>query len=129
MTKASISAEQIENIQKAFCREQAALYSATPGDIKTGFALSTKGRVPINGLRHPPEGETSGWYIWCGQELSDAADFFDPLHTRHLYAEYPDLMKLLGLPPGYRFLLADDYLDVWYDASLLNVQQLRRNPF
>ena len=73
------------------------------------------------GLRHPPQDETSGWYIWCGQELSDAADFFDPLHTRHLYEEYPDLVKLLGLPPGYRFILASDYLDVWYDASLLNV--------
>jgi hypothetical protein len=121
MTKAGISAEQIENVQRAFCREQAAQYVATPGSTKTGFALSTKGQVPFNGLRHPPKGETSGWYIWCGQEFSAAADFFDPLHASHLYEDYPDLVKLLGLPPGYRFLLANDYLDVWYDASLLNV--------
>ncbi|MGP0096492.1 MAG: hypothetical protein ACLPHI_05620, partial [Terriglobales bacterium] len=99
-----------------FCRMQAAQYMTTSGDAKTGFARSTKGRVPINGLRHPPKGETR-----CGQELSDVADFFDPLHTFHLYEEYPDLVKLLGLAPGYRFLLAGDSLDVWYDASLLNV--------
>jgi hypothetical protein len=121
MTKAGISTEQIERAQKAFCRQQAARYAGTLGDTKTGFALSTKGRVPINGLRHPPKGETSGWYIWCGQELSDAADFFDPLHTCHLYEEYPDLVQLLGLAPGYRFLLAGEHLDVWYDPSLLNV--------
>jgi hypothetical protein len=121
MTKASISARQVEEVQRAFCLKQGAHYAAAPGETKTGFALRTKGQVPMNGLRHPHEGETSGWYILCGQELSDAADFFDPLHTRHLYEEYPELVKLLGLPPGYRFLLAGDHLDVWYDASLLNV--------
>jgi hypothetical protein len=120
MTKSRESARQIEDAQRAFCLEQSAPYVATPGDTKTGFALSTKGQIPIHGLRHPLKGETSGWYIWCGQEFSDAADFFDPLHTRHLYEDYPELVKLLGLAPGYRFLLAGDHLDVWYDASLLN---------
>ncbi len=120
MTKPSISAQQIEDVQRAFCLKQAARYAATPGNTKTGFALSTKGQLPVNGLRHPPEKETSGWYIWCGQEFSDAADFFAPLHTRHLYEDHPELVKLLGLAPGYRFLLAGDHLDVWYDASLLN---------
>jgi hypothetical protein len=121
MTKESISAEQTEEIQREFCRTHAAQYAAAPANTKIGFALSTKGRVPINGLRHPPEGETNGWYIWCGEEFSGASDFFDPLHTRHFCEEYPDLVKLLGLPPGYRFLLGSSYLDVWYDASLLNV--------
>jgi len=120
MTKPSISETRIEDLQRAFCLQQSAHYAATPGEAKTGFAVSTKGRVPINGLRHPPKHETSGWYIWCGQEFSNAADFFVPLHTSHLYEEYPDLIKLLGLAPGYRFLLAGDYVDVWYDASLLN---------
>jgi hypothetical protein len=77
--------------------------------------------IPINGLRHPVVGETSGWYIWCGRIFSDAPDFFAPLHTFHLYEDYPEIAHLLGLPPGYRFLLAGDSLDVWFDASLLNV--------
>ena len=121
MNKVGISEEQIEDIQKAFCHKQGTPYEATPGGSKTGFALSTKGQVPINGLRHPKEGDTSGWFIWCGESLSDAADFFEPLHTSHLYKDYPEIVKLLGLPPGYRFLVTGDYLDVWYDAALLNI--------
>jgi hypothetical protein len=40
---------------------------------------------------------------------------------RHLLDRSPDILKLLGLPPGYRFLMADDYLNIWYDESLLDV--------
>jgi len=116
-----MSARQIEEVQKAFCRQSGAAYFPSLGESKLGFALSTKGRVPLNGLRHPPQGDTNGWYLWCGETFSEAADFFQPFHTRHVYDEYPACAKLLGLPPGYRFLLAGDYLDVWYDASLLKV--------
>jgi len=75
----------------------------------------------MNGLRHPAQGDTSGWYLWCGEEFSTSTEFFQPLHASHVYEEFPDLGKLLGLPPGYRFLIAGDYVDVWYDPSLLNV--------
>jgi hypothetical protein len=112
---------RIEEMQKAICAQYATEYVAALDNSKTGFALSTKGLTPINGLRHPVEGETSGWYIWCGEKFSDAPDFFVPLHTRHLYEEHSEIAHLLGLPPGYRFLLVGDFLDVWYDASLLNV--------
>ena len=110
---------QIEEVQKSVCRRYAAEYVPAPGNSKTGFAQSTKGLIPINGLRHPVEGETSGWYIWCGEAFSEASDFFAPLHTYHLYEEFPQIGRLFGLPPGYRFLLAGDYLDVWYDESLI----------
>jgi hypothetical protein len=112
---------QIEAKQKALCSQFEAEYVATLGDAKSGFALSTKGMNPINGLRNPPVCGTSGWYIWCGEHFSEAGDFFAPLHTQHLYEDYPEITRLLGLAPGYRFLLAGDYLDVWYDPSLLNV--------
>jgi transposase len=39
----------------------------------------------------------------------------------HIYEDLLDASHLFGLPPGYRFLLAGDYLDVWYDEALLNV--------
>jgi len=112
---------QIEEAQKAVCAQYAVEYLPPSGDAKTGFAQSTKGLIPINGLRHPVEGETSGWYIWCGEAFSEASDFFVPIHTYHLYEEYPEIGRLLGLPPGYRFLLAGDYLDVWYDEALLKI--------
>jgi len=59
--------------------------------------------------------------IWCGKEFSDAAEFFAPLHASHVYEDYPHVAKFLGLPPGYRFLLAGDYVDVWFDESLFKV--------
>jgi hypothetical protein len=117
----NISSARIEEQQRAFCDQHSTAYVASPEQSKVGFALSTKGRIPVNGLRHPPQGDANGWYLWCGEEYSDAPDFFQPLHTQHVYDESPDLVKLLGLPPGYRFLLAGDYLDVWYDPSLLNI--------
>jgi hypothetical protein len=116
----SILETQIEEAQRAICAQYETEFVATPRNSKTGFAASTKGLIPVNGIRHPVKDKTSGWYIWCGEIFSEAPEFFVPLHTYHLYEDYPEITRLLGLPSGYRFLLAGDYLDVWYDASLLN---------
>lgn len=112
---------EIQIEQRGICNTYTAKFTPTPGEVKSGFATSTNGLLPINGLRHPVTGDTSGWFIWCGEEFSLATDFFAPLCTSHLYEEYPEIAKLLGLPHGYRFLLAGEYLDVWYDASLLEI--------
>lgn len=72
---------------------------------------------PVHGLRQPPEGETSGWFVWTG-ELSDAADFFAPWHSSHLVERCPEVAHLLDLPPGSRFLIAPGHEDVWQDPSL-----------
>src|SRR5829696_1185764 len=79
------------------------------------------GKTPINGLRHPLEADSAGWYIWTG-EYDEVDDFFKPIHAYHLLNTKPEIIKYLGLPTGYRFLIDDDgYEDVWYDESLLNV--------
>lgn len=76
---------------------------------------------PVHGLRHPPTGDTSGWYVWTG-ELSEAPDFFVPLHAEHLMEKVPELGTFLGLPPGSRFLLAPGHEDIWTDAALLDIE-------
>ena len=77
--------------------------------------------MPINGLRHPPTGRSSGWYIWAGK-YSDAEDYFEPVHVRHLLEKYPFVLAYLGLPPGWRFQIDDKgYEDVWEDEELLDV--------
>jgi hypothetical protein len=76
---------------------------------------------PLHGLRHPPHSETTGWYIWSG-ELSESADFFQPLHIAHLQTYCKDVLAYLGLPPGWRFLIAPDHEDVWFDDNLLDVK-------
>ena len=110
-----------EELQQSFCRAHSAEFVPAPGESKLGYALSTEGSMPINGLRHPVMGETNGWYIWNGERFSTADDFFVPMHTGHVCGKYPEIVKLLGLPPEYRFLLAGDYLDVWFDSSLLEI--------
>lgn len=94
-------------------------YCISSSSSVIGFALETIEKLPINGLRHLPIVETNGWYIWCGEEYLARQDFFLPLHTSHMEIYCPKIIKLLGLPPGFRFLLADNYLDIWFDASLL----------
>src|SRR6185437_6753274 len=63
MTNVTDAHAKIEIAQKAFCRERGLAYIPAPPAVNSGCALSTKGRKPINGLRHPPERGTTGWYI------------------------------------------------------------------
>ena len=79
------------------------------------------GLLPLNGLQHPATETTSGWYLWAGEELSEADDFFKPIHGYHLLESNAVVLKYLALPPGWRFLVAGDYEDVWFDAKLLEV--------
>lgn len=106
--------------QKKVCNKWGSSYVETPCAHKVGIADAVKsGIYPINGLRHTPTGDTSGWYIWAGEDFSEREDFFMPLHAEHLEEWCPGIKKYLGLAPGWRFLVAPDYEDVWFDASLL----------
>jgi hypothetical protein len=112
----------VEELQKELCKKYEAEFLSSPNNLKVGIATNVReGVVPINGLRHPPEGETTGWYIYAGEELSDDPDLFKPLHVEHLDDWCPQIKKYLGLAPGWRFLIAGDYEDVWFDESLLKV--------
>ncbi len=106
--------------QLVVCRKYGASHYPAPANLKVGIAENVKrGLQPLNGLRHPPAADTTGWYLWAGEELSTAPDFFLPLHVAHLESWCPEAIPYLGLPPGWRFLLAPGYEDVWYDANLL----------
>ena len=108
-----------ETVQRALCAEMKVDFRASPSDWISGFALKTKGQEPLNGLRHPTTPGTTGWYLWCGEESSEAEDFYQPTHTKHLYEYFPLAAKLLG----YRFLLAGEYLDVWFDPKLMEEER------
>jgi len=113
-----VNEQELESQQVALCRKYGRPCMVPAAGTKLGFAFGTRGLIPVNGLRHPPEGDTNGWYIWCGEELSSAADFFSPMHTAHVKDKCPEALQFLGLPPGYRFLLAGEHVDVWYDPTL-----------
>lgn len=107
--------------QEDFCAKVQAEFVASSSSERLGIALDTLGKLPVNGMRINPESGTCGWYIWCGESCSKDADFFKPLHVAHLRDYLPEAEKFLGLSPGYRFLVAGEYEDVWYDQALINI--------
>lgn len=110
-----------EEIQQALCARVGAPCQPVGPELKVGIAENVRsGHWPVNGLRHPQQDGASGWFIWAGETLSDADDFFLPLHAAHLGTWRPEVLPYLGLPPGYRFLIAPGYEDVWEDVALLS---------
>jgi hypothetical protein len=106
--------------QEATCRKHGAVFVPCGDFEKVGISRNVKDRVlPINGLRLKPESGTSGWFLWAGEHMSDDPDFFVPLHVAHIEDWCAPVVKFLGLPPGWRFLCAGDFEDVWEDRSLL----------
>jgi hypothetical protein len=114
---ANYSDEQIK-----ICKKYKTIFVASPFDCIIGVSSNVgSGQMPINGLRHKPEKNTMGWYIWAG-DFSNDSNFFKPMHIKHLEEKCPLILKYLGLPPGYRFQIDDKgYEDVWEDKSLLNI--------
>ena len=112
----------IRTEQLKICKKFEAPFVEAPFNLKLGISLNVRdGVLPINGLRHSPEGDTCGWYIWAGEEFSDDPDFFVPLHVEHLKEWCPLVIKYLGLAPGWRFLVTPKYEDVCEDRNLLNI--------
>lgn len=104
--------------QTAVCERVGAEFEPSDPHLKIGIALATLERQPLNGLRHAPEADTTGWYVWGG-ELSSDEDFFQPVHVSHLDELLPEIVPYLGVPAGWRFQLAPGHEDLWFDASLL----------
>jgi hypothetical protein len=116
MTDADLAAKQRE-----LCLRYGTDVTPSPSNLKCGVARNVEGSgVPLHGLRHPPEGDTTGWFFWV-REFSSDSDFFIPLHVAHLGDWRPEVLPYLGLPPGWRILLAPGHEDVWFDANLLEI--------
>lgn len=112
----------LTDTQKELCARYGAEFMEAQEDSKLGISLNVRnGVLPINGLRHRPTQDTTGWYIWAGEDLPTDSDFFHPLHVSHIDDWCPSVRKYLGLCPGWRFFIASDYEDVWFDESLLDV--------
>jgi hypothetical protein len=108
--------------QRKICLRFGASCLLSDDRLKIGISRTfDPAQFPINGLQHPPQGDTTGWYIWSGEDLSTDADFFVALHAFHLNDRCPEIVKYFGLGPGWRFLVAPGHEDVWFDPSLLDV--------
>lgn len=111
--------------QSELARRFDAVVMSVDRDAKLGVSrdlVQHFDKRPIHGLRHAPEGDTCGWYVWKG-ELSSDPEFFVPLHAGHLIDSHPFVSRYLGLPPGWRFLITESHEDVWFDPTLLTTRQ------
>ena len=110
--------KNIEEIQKQICNKYNATFQFTDLNLKVGISEGIKnGSEEINGVRVKEENGTSGWYFWTG-EYSDDPNFFVPLHGKHLTKWAKNVIPYLGLPCGWRFLIAQEYEDVWQDMDV-----------
>jgi hypothetical protein len=106
--------------QNPICTRYGAAVLLTHPDSIVGIALDTLDRLPLNALRHPPEGSTCGWYIWGGGELGSDPNFFKSIHASHLSECCPAILPYLSLGVGWRVLLSPGHEDVWYDPKLFD---------
>ena len=115
--------EQYIKDQKVICQKKGVVCTEFNPNLKIGISDEVLiGLLPIHGLRHPPEGNTSGWYIWAGDKFSESEDFFKPYCIKHLFDKKSEIIKYLGLPAGYRFLIDNKgYEDIWFDEKLLDI--------
>jgi hypothetical protein len=112
----------MQDAQRDICRRYRAEFMPPEETYKIGISQGAlRGDRPLNGLRHPLESGTTGWFLWAESEWSDEPDFFMPFHLYHLREECAVALPYLALPPGWRFLIADGHEDVWFDDSLLEV--------
>jgi len=106
--------------QRQVCSRFDAEFIDSPTSSVVGISRNVgSDLMPVNGMRVPPSLNSNGWFVWQGETLSQADDFFQPVHTAHLHELCPSIIKYLGLPPGWRFLVAGDFEDVWFDPNLL----------
>ena len=114
--------DNVSEAQAAICKRFAvAPLSVLPSAMAGVTPLSRTDLQPVNGLRHPVENDASGWFIWAGEVLPHEDDAFETMHLSHLDEVRPEIVPYLALPPGWRFLIAPDYVDVWFDATLLDI--------
>ena len=51
--------------------------------------------------------------------MSKEKDFFQPIHLAHLDVYCEEIIEYLALPSGWRFLIAPNQTEVWFDKKLL----------
>jgi hypothetical protein len=103
--------------QKEICSTHNSQWKPINKKLRVGVSANLD-TDPINGLRHPNEKGTTGWFIWTG-DYSERDDFFQPMCAGHLLQKRPDIIKYLGLDVGYRFLAdKNGYEDIWFDEKL-----------
>jgi len=105
------------------CKDRELVAQVPDLESLVGITLNFDTKVQLlNGLRHPIIGGSNGWYLWSGEEFPQEDDAFKSICIKHLFDPASSVLPFLCLPPGWRFLKAGDYIDIWFDEALLEVE-------
>jgi hypothetical protein len=111
---------EIFRAQRALCTRVGSPLLAVGGNEKMGVSRSALdvANWPLKGVRHRPEAGTCGWYVFAGT-YSEDPNFYQPMHAQHLLDVRPEVAEYLGMSPGWAFVIAPGYEDVWQDDDFL----------
>jgi hypothetical protein len=109
--------DEIEKSQLEICQEYGV--NRVLLDFKLKLSVSedffSSSEVLINGFRRSPEGNTCGWFLWKGEEMSDSEISFRQINVTYLIGHCHQVIPYLGLPTGWRFLVAGGHGRAWPD--------------
>ena len=112
--------DQHEQAQRKVCGRYSADFTPIHWASRVAVAADFfSDALPKNGLRIAANDNMTGWYLYAGETMSEDAGYFKPYCSGHLPHLLPSVVAYLGLPIGWRFLLAPNYEDVWHDESLV----------
>lgn len=102
--------------QMAVCEKYLSAYLPITPQTMIAIAMQTIGKMPVYGTRvAQKESGEAGWFIHCG-DFSEAKDFYQPIHAKHIREYLPLVEAYLALSPGYKFIINDKgYEDVWIE--------------
>lgn len=104
-------------LQQTVCAKHGAQFVEVRNYSMVRLAASSLGQQPFQGCRSAVNGASSGWFLWAGE--NSMADYsFQPVSCTALFEKCPQVIKYLGLPPGYRFIIDDrGREDVWFEPG------------
>jgi hypothetical protein len=84
----------LSDTQREICQRLSVPYLLCDERLKVGISrMFDPEQLPINGMRYPPGGDITGWFIWPGEEFPTDDDAFVPLCTHHLNDKCPEIVK------------------------------------
>lgn len=117
----------IIDMQREVCKRFGATHYASDENNTVYFAGETQGLLPVHGERVRGGENQSGWYVWCGGNRFDRDDFFQEMSVFEFAGRVPLAYSFLGLPPGFKFLVAGGHQRAWLEEGLLEEGLLENN--
>jgi len=113
--------------QQEVCARNGVVHVAVPQHAHVNVTSKLlEGTHFVYGLRLAPTDDRTGWFFWT-EELFPPLPRFSAIQVAEFEERWPEVIKFLGLPPGWRFVVDGyGYEREWEDRSFLNEEHVAR---